>query len=101
LELEYPGQIMQLELEILLEVVQLELDIHCHVIELELDVLCYDAQLELDVRLVNRSIKAYILTTASCKSNPSFAILVVSLPVIFFPHLLSSNHKSIQTCLHH
>jgi hypothetical protein len=100
LELEYPGRIVQLELEILWEVVQLERDLRYHVIQLELDVLCCDVQLELDVHLVNRSIKAYILTTASCESNPSFAILVVSLHVIFLPPLLCSNHKSTQTCLH-
>jgi hypothetical protein len=101
LELEYPGRIIQLELEILWGVVQLELDISDHVVQLELDVLCCDVQLELDVRLVNRSIKSYLLITASCKSNSSFAILVVSPHVIFFLHLLSSNHKSTQTCLHH
>jgi hypothetical protein len=96
LELEYLGRIVQLELKILwgviqLEldalrsVVQLELDNHCHVIQLELGILWGVIQLELDVRLLNRSIKAWTLTTASCKSNPSFAILVVSRHVIFSP----------------
>jgi hypothetical protein len=72
-----------LELEILWEVIQLELDVLRSVVQLKLDVLCCDVQLELDDRLVNRSIKAYILSTAFCESNPSLAILVVSLHVIF------------------
>jgi hypothetical protein len=62
----------------------LELDIHCRVVQLELNVLCCDVQLELDHCLVNSSIKALILTTAFCESNPSLAILVVRLHVIFF-----------------
>jgi hypothetical protein len=53
------------------------------VVQLELDVLCCDVQLEPDDRIVNSSIKVYILTTAFCESNPSLAILVVSLRVIF------------------
>jgi hypothetical protein len=95
LELEYLGGIIQLELNVLWEVIQLELDVHrivvqlelyirCHVVQLELYVLCCNVQLELDDRLVNRSIKAYILTTAFYKSNPSLVILVVSLHIIFF-----------------
>jgi hypothetical protein len=72
-----------LELEILWEVIQLELDVLRSVVQLKLDVLCCDVQLELDDCLVNRSIKAYILSTAFCESNPSLAILVVSLHVIF------------------
>jgi hypothetical protein len=72
-----------LELEILWEVIQLELDVLRSVVQLKLDVLCCDVQLELDDRLVNRSIKAYILSTAFCESNPSLAILVVRLHVIF------------------
>jgi hypothetical protein len=94
LEVEYPGRIIQLELVILWSVVQLELDIRCHVVQLELDIRCRVVQLELDVlycnvqlelddRLVNSSIKAYILINAFCESNPSLAILVVSLHVIF------------------
>jgi hypothetical protein len=83
LELEYPGRIVQLELEILWSVIQLELDIRCRVVQLELDVLYCDVQLELDDRLVNSSIKASILTTALCESNPSLPILVLSLHVIF------------------
>jgi hypothetical protein len=39
--------------------------------------------LELDVHLLNRSIKAQVLTTAFCKSNPSLTNLVDSLHVIF------------------
>jgi hypothetical protein len=84
LELETHCHVIQLELDVLRIVFQLELDIRCPVVQLELDVLCCDVQLELDDRLVNRSIKAYILTTAFCESNPSLAILVISLHVIFF-----------------
>jgi hypothetical protein len=72
-----------LELDVLRSVVQLELDIHYCVVQLELYVLCCNVQLELDHRLVNRSIKAQILTTTLCESNPSLTILVVSLHVIF------------------
>jgi hypothetical protein len=75
--------VIQLDLDVLRNVVQLELDIHCRVVQLELDVLCCDVQLKLDDRQVNWSIKAKILTTALCESNPSLAILVVSLHVIF------------------
>jgi hypothetical protein len=79
LELEYTGQIVQLELKIMWGVVQLELKTHCRVVhleleflcsaiqleldvlyrivQLELDVHCHVVQLELDVYLLNRSIK--------------------------------------------
>jgi hypothetical protein len=33
-------------------------------------------------------------------SNSSLAFFVISLHVIFFPHLQSNNHKSTQTCLY-
>jgi hypothetical protein len=34
-------------------------------------------------------------------STQSLAFLVSSLHVMIFPTLVSSNHKSTQTCLHH
>jgi hypothetical protein len=33
--------------------------------------------------------------------NPLVSHLCLKLPDIFFPHLLSSHHKSTQSCLHH
>jgi hypothetical protein len=39
--------------------------------------------------------------TTFCESNQSLAFLSISLHVIIFPTLVSSNHKPTQTCLHH
>jgi hypothetical protein len=50
--------------------------------------------------LFTRLIKAYIITSAFCMPTQSLAFLIISLHVIFFPHLRSSNHKSTQTSPH-
>jgi hypothetical protein len=50
--------------------------------------------------LFTRLIKVYVLTTAFYKLNQSLAILVIQPSCHIFLHLLSSNHKSTQTCIY-